>query len=101
MRLAVQQSEGDGFRRNLTLNQDTNARDEFTARLRLTWNPNALSRWEAAVVAADFDNGYDEFALDNNGRNTFSDQPGRDGLGHPGALGVTTRRRARRRLLGH
>ncbi|HEX2862336.1 MAG TPA: TonB-dependent receptor [Lacunisphaera sp.] len=78
MRLAVQQSESDGFRRNLTLNQDTNARDESTARLRLTWNPNALWRWEAAVVAADFDNGYDEFALDNNGRNTFSDQPGRD-----------------------
>jgi iron complex outermembrane receptor protein len=78
MRLALQQSASDGFRRNLTLNRDTNARDEFTARLRLTWNPNALWRWEAALLAADFDNGYDEFALDNNGRNTFSDQPGVD-----------------------
>lgn len=78
MRVAVQQSESDGFRRNLTLNRDTNARDELTARLRLTWNPNELWRWEAAVLAADFDNGYDEFALDNNGTNTFSDQPGRD-----------------------
>lgn len=78
MRLALQQSESDGFRRNLTLNRDTNARDEFTARLRLTWNPNELWRWDATLFAADFDNGYDEFALDNNGRNTFSDQPGQD-----------------------
>jgi iron complex outermembrane receptor protein len=78
MRLAVQRSESDGFRRNLTLNQDTNARDELTARLRLTWNPNDAWRWEAAVLAADFDNGYDEFALDNNGKYTYSDQPGRD-----------------------
>jgi iron complex outermembrane receptor protein len=78
MRLSLQQSESDGFRHNVTLNRATNARDEFTARLRLTWNPNALWRWEAALLAADFDNGYDEFALDNNGRDTFSDQPGFD-----------------------
>jgi outer membrane receptor protein involved in Fe transport len=78
MRVAVQQTNNDGFRRNLTLHEATNARDEFTARLRLTWNPNELWRWEAAVLAADFDNGYDEFALDNNGRYTYSDQPGFD-----------------------
>lgn len=78
MRFAVQRSTSDGFRRNLTLNQDTNARDEVTARLRLTWNPSAAWRWEAAVLAADFDNGFDAFALDNNGKYTYSDQPGRD-----------------------
>lgn len=78
MRLAVQQGVSDGFRRNLTLNRDTNARDELNARLRLTWNPSAAWRWEAAFLGADFDNGYDEFALDNNGEHTFSDQPGRD-----------------------
>lgn len=77
-RLAVQQSRADGFRRNVTLNRDTNARDETSARLRLTWNPGADWRWETALLAADFDNGYDEFALDNNGERTFSDQPGRD-----------------------
>jgi outer membrane receptor protein involved in Fe transport len=77
-RLAVQQSESNGFRRNLTLNRDTNARDEFNARLRLTWNPNPLWHWEAALLAADYHNGYDEFALDNNGRYTYSDQPGLD-----------------------
>lgn len=78
MRLAVQKSESDGFRRNLTVNSDTNARDEFTSRLRLAWNPNDLWTWEASVVSADFDNGFDSFALDNNGSLTYSDQPGRD-----------------------
>ena len=78
MRLAVQQSASDGFRHNVTLNRATNARDELTGRLRLTWNPNELWSWEAAAFAANFANGFDEFALDNNGHNTFSDQPGRD-----------------------
>ena len=78
MRLAVQQSASDGFRHNVTLNRATNARDELTGRLRLTWNPNELWSWEAAALAANFANGFDEFALDNNGRNVFSDQPGRD-----------------------
>ena len=78
VRLAFQKTESDGFRHNVTLNRDTNARDESTARLRLTWNPNLLWRWDAAVVAANFNNGFDEFMLDNNGRSTFSDQPGRD-----------------------
>jgi outer membrane receptor protein involved in Fe transport len=77
-RLAVQQSRSDGFRHNVTLNRDTNSRDETTARLRLTWNPNDLWSWDAALLAADFDNGYDEFALNNNGRLTYSDQPGVD-----------------------
>jgi iron complex outermembrane recepter protein len=77
-RLAVQTARADGFRRNVTLGRDTNARDETVARLRLEWNPAAAWRWEAALFAADFDNGYDEFALDNNGERTFSDQPGRD-----------------------
>ncbi|QYM78472.1 TonB-dependent receptor [Horticoccus luteus] len=78
MRLAVEQSKSDGFRHNVFLNRDTNARDEFTARLRLTYNPNPLWRWDTAVVWADLNNGFDEFALDNNGRFTYSDQPGRD-----------------------
>ena len=44
----------------------------------LAWNPGNAWRWDATLFAADFDNGYDEFALDNNGERTFSDQPGRD-----------------------
>jgi iron complex outermembrane receptor protein len=77
-RLAVQQTRADNFRQNVTLGRPTNARDETTARLRLTWNPGDRWTWEAALLAANFDNGYDEFALDNNGERTFSDQPGRD-----------------------
>ncbi len=77
-RLAIQQSNSDGFRHNVTLNRDTNARDEFTARLRLTANLSPLWRWDAALLYADFNNGFDEFALDNNGKLTYSDQPGRD-----------------------
>ena len=78
VRLAVHRQASDGFRRNVTLGRDTNARDEFSARLRLTANPSAVWRWEGAVFYADADNGFDEFALDNNGTRTFSDQPGRD-----------------------
>ncbi len=77
-RLAINETRSDGYRRNLTVNGDTNARDEFTARLRLAWNPTATLRWEASLLRAVFDDGFDEFALDNNGRFTFSDQPGRD-----------------------
>jgi iron complex outermembrane recepter protein len=78
MRLALHQHASDGFRRNVTLNRDTNARDEFTARLRLTLNATPAWRWEGTALFSDVDNGFDEFALDNNGRRTFSDQPGRD-----------------------
>lgn len=78
MRVALQHNESDGFRHNRTVDADTNARDEFTSRLRFTWNPNELWTWEAAVVSADFDNGFDSYALDNNGEFTYSDQPGRD-----------------------
>ena len=78
VRLAVHQSRSDGFRHNVTLNRDTNARDEFTARLRFTAVLSPAWRWEGAVLFSDVNNGFDEFALDNNGRRTFSDQPGRD-----------------------
>jgi iron complex outermembrane receptor protein len=78
MRLAVHQHVSDGFRRNVTLNRDTNARDELSARLRLTWNPSADWRWEGAALVSQLNNGFDDFALDNNGRLTYSDQPGRD-----------------------
>jgi iron complex outermembrane recepter protein len=77
-RLALHRHTSDGFRRNVTLNSDANARDEFSARWRLAFNPTASWKWEGAVLFSAIDNGYDEFALDNNGERTFSDQPGRD-----------------------
>jgi len=78
VRLALHEHTSDGFRRNVTLNRDANARDEFAARLRFTANPSAAWRWEGAFLLSEVNNGFDEFALDNNGRRTFSDQPGRD-----------------------
>ena len=78
MRLAVHRQTGDGFRRNETLRSDTNARDETAVRLRLTWNPAPDWRWEGSVLHSELNNGFDEFALDNNGRRTFSNRAGRD-----------------------
>lgn len=77
-RLAVHQHLSNGFRRNVTLGRDTNERDEFSARLRLTLGAIPQWRWDATVLFSDVSNGFDEFALDNNGSRTFSDQPGRD-----------------------
>jgi iron complex outermembrane recepter protein len=78
MRMSVEHSQSDGFRRNVTLDEDTNARDEWMARLRTIWNPTADLNIDSTFFYANQDNGYDEFALDNNGWNTFSDEPGRD-----------------------
>ena len=78
MRLSVEHSQSDGFRRNQTLNEDTNARDEWMTRLRTIWNPSADLSIDSTFFYANQDNGYDEFALDNNGWDTFGDEPGRD-----------------------
>lgn len=77
-RLALQQHASDGFRRNLTLDRRTNALDELFGRLKVAFKPNDAWHWDAAFLAADQDNGYDVFSLDNNGRDVFSDEPGRD-----------------------
>jgi hypothetical protein len=63
-RLAVHQHTSDGFRHNVTRNQDTNARDEWSDRLRVTWNPSADWRWEGAFLHSELRNGFDEFALE-------------------------------------
>ena len=77
-RFSIHHHQSDGFRKNVTLNQNTNNRDEWTSRLRLLWNPNPDLQIDTTIFHADIDNGFDEFALDNNGRRTFSDEPGQD-----------------------
>lgn len=77
-RFSLYRNQSDGFRRNVVLNDDTNALDEWTSRFRLTWNPNRDLRVDSTFFHAYLDNGYDEFALDNNGWKTYSDEPGRD-----------------------
>jgi len=78
VRLALQEQQSDGFYHNKTLNRDdTNGRDELSARLRMRYQPSADLTVDWSLFSADIDNGYDAFTLDNT-RNTLSDQPGHD-----------------------
>ena len=77
-RIAVQQYKSDGFIDNAYLDRDdTNSRDELTARARLRWLPSDDLTLDYSLFYIDVDNGYDAFSLDNN-RTTLSDEPGTD-----------------------
>lgn len=77
-RIALQQQASDGFYSNKTLGRDdTNGRDELSARWRLRYRPDDDSTIDVTLFSADIDNGYDAFTLDNT-RTTLSDQPGSD-----------------------
>jgi outer membrane receptor protein involved in Fe transport len=77
-RLGVQQFESGGFRHNAFLGRDdTNGRDELTARARVRLDPTERLRLDLTALWVDLDNGYDAFAVDNS-RTTQSDDPGRD-----------------------
>lgn len=77
-RLALHQHRSDGYQRNAFLGRDdTNARDEQTARLRLRWLAAEDSTVDLSLLHIDADNGYDAFSLDNT-RSTLSDEPGQD-----------------------
>lgn len=78
-RFSIHNLNQNGFRKNRTLNRDdTNERDELTSRLKVRWRPNDDWQLDGSLFYADFDNGYDEFTLNNSRTSTFSDQPGRD-----------------------
>ncbi len=84
-RLAVQRSAGDGFRRNAFQHRDdSNGRDELTARARLRLQPADALRVDLTLLHANLDNGYDAFAIDNSFV-TVSDRPGRDAQRSTGA----------------
>ena len=77
-RLAVGKHESNGYINNGFLDlDDTNGRDEQTARAKLTWQ--AADNWQIDLSFAniDIDNGYDAFSLDNT-RHTLTDEPGFD-----------------------
>ena len=77
-RLGVQEYQSDGFRRNAFLGRDdTNGRDELTARGRVRFQPSERWQIDVSALAIDLDNGYDAFAIDNS-RVTQSDHPGSD-----------------------
>ena len=78
-RLSLQQYKSDGFQRNVTLGrEDTNGYDELTGRIKFRFAPFEQLRIDLTGLYADLDNGYDAFAVDNNGSVTYSDKPGRD-----------------------
>ena len=78
-RFSIHNLTQNGFRKNRTLDRDdTNERDERTGRLKVRWLPNEDWQFDTSLLYADFDNGYDEFTLNNARTSTFSDEPGRD-----------------------
>lgn len=78
-RVSVERAYQNGFRHNEYLNRDdTNARDEWTTRVKVRWEPDPEMTWALATLWSQYDNGYDEFTPDNNGFTTYADNPGRD-----------------------
>ena len=77
-RVAVQKYRSDGFRNNSFLNRDdTNGRDELTARAKWRWNAGETGSLNLTFAHVNLDNGYDAFSIDNS-RTTLSDDPGKD-----------------------
>jgi iron complex outermembrane receptor protein len=84
-RAVLHRAASDGFRQNTFLGRnDTNARDETTARLKFRLASDAGLQADLGLMHADFDNGYDAFAIDNSFR-TLSNRPGRDAQRSDGA----------------
>jgi outer membrane receptor protein involved in Fe transport len=84
-RAVLQRAASDGFRHNRFLGtDDTNGRDETTARLKFRLEADSGWLADLALLHADFDNGYDAFAVDNSFV-TLSDRPGRDSQRSNGA----------------
>jgi iron complex outermembrane receptor protein len=77
-RLALQQYHSNGFRRDAYLDRnDTNRRDELSARGKLHWGASDATTVDFTGLYTDLANGYDAFAIDNS-YTTLSDKPGRD-----------------------
>ena len=77
-RISVHYYESNGFRDNASLDRDdTNGREELTSRGKLLWQPGKDWGLLLSGLYADFDNGYDAFAIDN-GSTVYSDKPGHD-----------------------
>jgi outer membrane receptor protein involved in Fe transport len=76
--ISLGELQQDGFRDNTFLQRDdTNGRDELTARAKLNWDISA--NWSALLtgIYMDFDNGYDAWTI-LNGDQLQSDRPGKD-----------------------
>jgi len=84
-RAVLHRAVSDGFRHNAYLGRDdTNRHDELTARLKFRVATESGWRADVGLMHADFNNGYDAFAINNSFR-TLSDRPGRDSQRSQGA----------------
>ena len=77
-RVGVQRYRSDGFRDDAYLNRDdTNDRDELTARAKWRWRPSESTTVDLTWLHADLENGYDAWSIDNS-RRSLADRPGKD-----------------------
>jgi outer membrane receptor protein involved in Fe transport len=77
-RLSVHNFRSDGFRDDAYLGRDdTNDRDELTARAKWRWRPSEDTTVDLTWLHADLDNGYDAWSIDNS-RRSLADRPGKD-----------------------
>ncbi|MEX0332070.1 MAG: TonB-dependent receptor [Puniceicoccaceae bacterium] len=78
-RISAQMYQDNGYRENRFLGRDdTNERDEKTARLKLNWDPSSPLEIDLTLLYFDFQNGYDAWSLTNNSFITTTDEPGMD-----------------------
>jgi iron complex outermembrane recepter protein len=84
-RVSVQRYTSDGFRKDSYLHRDdTNDRDELTARAKWRWRPSEDTTVDLTWLHADLDNGYDGWSIDNS-RRSLADHPGKDAQKSDGA----------------
>jgi iron complex outermembrane receptor protein len=84
-RIAAQRSRSDGFRSDEYLGRDdTDGRDELTARAKWRWQPNEDTTLDVTWLHTDLDNNYDGWSLDNS-RRSLADRPGKDSQQADGA----------------
>ncbi len=77
-RFSLHRYASDGFYDNVFLGvDDTNERDELVARGKLAWQLDGGWNIKLSTLYSDFSNGYDSWSPEN-GRTTFTDDPGRD-----------------------
>lgn len=91
-RLGVQRYRSGGFRTDSYLHRDdTNGRDELTARGKWRWQPGAETTVDVTWLHVDLDNGYDAWSIDNS-RRSLADRPGKDSQqADGGAIRLETR----------
>jgi outer membrane receptor protein involved in Fe transport len=91
-RLGVQRYRSDGFRTDSYLHRDdTNGRDELTARGKWRWRPGGATTVDFTWLHVDLDNGYDAWSIDNS-RRSLADRPGKDSQqADGGAIRLETR----------